>query len=292
MAYGKHSLTRSRWRVLAHSLRRNRGAMAGLMVILLLTAGACLAGFLFDYDTDIVGLNISEKLIPPCREHWFGTDDLGRDLFARVLYGTRYSLSIGFAATIFSLAVGGLFGVVSGYIGGMTDEVVMRLNDILSAVPAIMLGIVIAAALGGSAGNLILAIGLSGTPQFVRITRAAVLTARSQDYVEALRCSGLPEWRILFLHILPNCMSPVIVQVSLRIAASIIAISSLSFLGLGVPVPAPEWGNMLNQGRQFIRMAPYMTFFPGLAILITVLAFNLFGDGLRDALDPKLMYRR
>ena len=292
MANGKDSITRSRWRVLAHSLRRNRGAMAGLMVILLLIAGSCLAGFLFDYDTDIVGLNISEKLIPPCMEHWFGTDDLGRDLFARVLYGTRYSLSIGFAATVFSLAVGGLFGVVSGYIGGMVDEVVMRLNDILSAVPAILLGIVIAAALGGSTGNLILAIGLSGTPQFVRITRAAVLSARSQDYVEALRCSGLSEGRILFLHILPNCLSPVIVQVSLRIAASIIAISSLSFLGLGVPVPAPEWGNMLNQGRQFIRKAPYMTVFPGLAILSTVLAFNLFGDGLRDALDPKLMHRR
>lgn len=278
--------------MVAHSLRRNKGAMAGLIVILLLIAGSYLADFLFDYDTDIVGLNIAEKLIPPCREHWFGTDDLGRDLFARVLYGTRYSLSIGFAATVFSLAVGGLFGVVSGYIGGMVDEVVMRLNDILSAVPAILLGVAIAAALGGSTGNLILAIGLSGTPQFVRITRAAVLAARSQDYVEALRCSGLSEGRILFWHILPNCLSPVIVQVSLRIAASIIAVSSLSFLGLGVPVPAPEWGNMLNQGRQFIRTAPYLTVFPGLAILSTVLAFNLFGDGLRDALDPKLMYRR
>ncbi len=266
--------------------------MAGLSVILLLVAVSCLADYLFDYDTDIVGLNIAEKLIPPCREHWFGTDDLGRDLFSRVLYGTRYSLSIGFAATVFSLIVGGLFGAVSGYVGGLIDEIIMRLNDILSAVPAILLGVVIAAALGGSAGNLILAIGLSGTPQFVRITRAAVLSARSQDYVEALRCSGLSEGRILLLHILPNCLSPVIVQVSLRIAASIIAVSSLSFLGLGVPVPAPEWGNMLNQGRQFIRTAPYLTVFPGLAILITVLAFNLFGDGLRDALDPKLIHGR
>ncbi|MCR5089426.1 MAG: ABC transporter permease [Oscillospiraceae bacterium] len=192
---------------------------------------------------------------------------------------------------LLSLVSGVLLGSAAGFYGRTADNVLMRLNDILSAIPAILLGVMIAAALGGSTGNLILATGLSGIPQFVRITRAAVLSARQEDYVDALIASGMSGKRIVFLHILPNCLSPIIVQATLRIASAIIAISSLSFLGLGIPLPAPEWGNMLNQGRQFVRTASYITIFPGLAILLVVLAFNLLGDGLRDAMDPKLRRR-
>ena len=278
----------SQIRIILHNLRKNKGAMIGLAIITVLVLVSCFADVLFDYDTEIAGLNIAEKLIRPCKEHIFGPDDLGRDIFKRVLYGARYSRGVGFAATRIGMVVGVVFGAIAGYYCGLAEDIIMRCNDVLSAVPSILMGIVIVSALGASTFNLMLAIGITSVPQFVRITRAAVLSVRNQEYVEALKATGMSEARIIAFHIIPNCMSPIIVQITLRIASAIIATSSLSFLGLGVPVPAPEWGSMLNLGRSYVRTASYLTIFPGIAILITVLAFNLLGDGLRDALDPKL----
>ena len=271
-----------------HNLSKNKGAMAGLVLIAVICLVAIFADFLSDYEEVVVKVNLSQKLIAPCLEFPCGTDNMGRDILARIVHGARYSLAVGLAATVFGLVVGVFFGAIAGYYGGTLEDVIMRANDILSSIPAILMGIVIVSALGVSLPNLMMAIGITSVPQFVRITRASVLTVRNQEYIEALHATGLSEARIIGLHVLPNCLSPIIVQITLRIGSAVIAASSLSFLGLGVPAPAPEWGAMLSVGRQFIRTASYMTIFPGLAILITVLAFNLLGDGLRDALDPKL----
>ncbi len=268
--------------------RRNKGAIVGLVLVAILVFCALFADVLVDYDNDVTGINISQKLIRPCRAHPFGTDDLGRDILCRVLYGTRYSLSIGFMAVIIGMAIGVTFGAIAGYFSGLAEDIIMRLTDILGAVPSTLMGIVIVSALGASTFNLMLAIGITSIPEFVRITRATALSVSRQDFVESGRAAGFSQKRIIFFHVLPNCLSPIIVQTTLRIASAIIAASSLSFLGLGVPVPAPEWGAMLSIGRQYIRTYPHLTLFPGLAIMITVLAFNLLGDGLRDALDPKL----
>ena len=271
-----------------HNLAKNKGAMAGLVLIAVIGLVAIFADFLYDYEEVVVKVNLSQKLIAPCLEFPCGTDNMGRDILARIVHGARYSLAVGLAATVFGLVVGVFFGAIAGYYGGTLEDVIMRANDILSSIPAILMGIVIVSALGVSLPNLMMAIGITSVPQFVRITRASVLTVRNQEYIEALHATGLSEARIIGMHVLPNCLSPIIVQITLRIGSAVIAASSLSFLGLGVPAPAPEWGAMLSVGRQFIRTASYMTIFPGLAILITVLAFNLLGDGLRDALDPKL----
>ena len=271
-----------------HNLSKNKGAMAGLVLIAVICLVAIFADFLYDYEEVVIKVNLSQKLIAPCLEFPCGTDNMGRDILARIVHGARYSLAVGLAATVFGLVVGVFFGAIAGYYGGTLEDVIMRANDILSSIPAILMGIVIVSALGVSLPNLMMAIGITSVPQFVRITRASVLTVRNQEYIEALHATGLSEARIIGMHVLPNCLSPIIVQITLRIGSAVIAASSLSFLGLGVPAPAPEWGAMLSVGRQFIRTASYMTIFPGLAILITVLAFNLLGDGLRDALDPKL----
>ncbi|MCF0237485.1 MAG: ABC transporter permease [Sphaerochaetaceae bacterium] len=278
----------SQMRIIAHHFFKNKGAVLGLIIILIMVFIAIFADVIFDYENDVVGNNIPERLTKPCWEHPFGTDDLGRDIFNRVLYGSRYSISVGFVATMIGMVVGVFFGAIAGYYCGLAEDIIMRLNDVLSAVPSILMGIVIVSALGTSTFNLMLAIGITSIPQFVRITRAAVLSVRNQEYIEALKASGMSEARIIAFHVLPNCLSPIIVQITLRIASAVIAASSLSFLGLGVPAPAPEWGSMLSLGRQYVRTASYLTIFPGLAIFITVLSFNLVGDGLRDALDPKL----
>ncbi len=284
----KRYVRKTQIRIVFHHLRKNTGAMVGLFIILAIVLVAIFADVLFDYDTDVVGIHISQKLLRPSWQHPFGTDDLGRDILIRVLYGARYSVSVGVVATIIGLAIGVILGAIAGYYCGIAEDIIMRFNDILSAVPSILMGIVIVSAMGATTFNLMLAIGITSVPQFVRITRASVLTVRNQEYIEALHAAGISEARIIALHVLPNCLSPIIVQATLRIASAIIAASSLSFLGLGVPAPAPEWGSMLSLGRQYVRTASYLTIFPGLAILVTVLAFNLLGDGLRDAIDPKL----
>lgn len=269
-------------------LKKNRGAMIGLVIVFTIVLSAVLAGALLDYDTDVIGLNMTERLQGPSFQHPFGTDELGRDLFARVAYGARYSLLIGIVSIAISLFFGVLLGSVSGYFGGVIDEIIMRVSDALASIPNILMAIAIVSVLGQGTGNLMLAIGLTNVPQFVRITRASVLIVRNQEYIEASSAIGLSNWKIIWGHVLPNCLSPIIVQVTLRIASAIISASSLSFLGLGVQAPAPEWGGLLAAGRKYIRGYGYLTFFPGLAIMLTVLGLNMFGDGLRDALDPKL----
>ena len=269
--------------------RRNKGAVAGSAIVLVIVFIALFADILLDYDTQVIGQNVADRLQWPNANHWFGTDELGRDIFCRILYGTRFSCSVGLVAVTIGLVIGVTLGAVAGYFGGAIEEIIMRSTDILSAVPNMLMAIVIVSVLGQSIWNLMFAVGITSVPQFVRITRAAVLTVRNQEYVEASKAIGLNNRKIIFRHILPNCLSPIIVQATLRVASAIISASSLSFLGLGVPAPDPEWGALLSGGRKYIRDYAYMTFFPGLAIMITVLALNLMGDGLRDALDPKLM---
>ena len=271
-----------------HQFRRNKGAMVGSAVVFLIVFIALFADVFLDYDTQVVGQNLVDRLQWPSANHWFGTDELGRDIFFRVLYGTRFSCSVGLVAVTIGLLIGVTLGAIAGFYGGWIEELIMRSTDILSAVPNMLLAIVIVSVLGQSIWNLMLAVGITSVPEFVRITRAAVLTVRNQEYVEASKAIGLTNRKIIFKHILPNCLSPIIVQATLRVASAIISASSLSFLGLGVPAPSPEWGALLSGGRKYIRDYSYMTLFPGLAIMITVLALNMMGDGLRDSLDPKL----
>ena len=271
-----------------HQFRRNKGAMIGSAIVLIIVFIALFADVFLDYDTQVVGQNVAERLQWPSARHWFGTDELGRDIFFRVLYGTRFSCSVGLVAVTIGLVIGVTLGAIAGFYGGTLEEVIMRSTDILGAVPNMLMAIVIVSVLGQSIWNLMLAVGITSVPQFVRITRAAVLTVRNQEYVEASKAIGLSNRRIIFKHILPNCLSPIIVQATLRVASAIISASSLSFLGLGVPAPSPEWGALLSGGRKYIRDYSSMTLFPGLAIMITVLALNMMGDGLRDSLDPKL----
>lgn len=271
-----------------HQLKKNKGAMLGLFLIIVIFLATVGANVFLDYEEQVIGMNIVERLQGPSLKHWMGTDDMGRDIFLRILYGAKYSLSVGVVAVLIAVVIGVPLGAFAGYFGGILEDIIMRVTDIFAAVPNILMAIVVVSALGQGMGNLMLAVGLCSIPQFVRITRASVLTVRDQEYVEAARAVGRSELQIIFGHVLPNCLSPIIVQTTLRIASAIITAAALSYLGLGVVPPAPEWGAMLSYGRNFIRGYSYMTLFPGLAIMITVLALNLLGDGLRDALDPKL----
>lgn len=282
--YKGRSLAQETWR----RLLKNKGAVVGMIFMVLLLILALSGDFLYDYDTEIIGMNMSEARLAPSAEHFFGTDQLGRDVFSRIVYGTRYSLIIGVGSVAVGLIVGLITGSLAGFYGGMWDQLVMRANDILYSIPNIMLAVVIVQVLGTSVLSLVIALSISSATSFAKITRAAVMTIRGQEYVESVYAMGLPTWKIILRHIIPNCLSPIIVQVTLAIGSNIIAASSLSFLGVGVPIPTPEWGTMLSDGRQFIRSEPWMCVFPGIAIMLTVLALNLMGDGLRDALDPKL----
>ncbi|MBE6970501.1 MAG: ABC transporter permease [Ruminococcaceae bacterium] len=268
--------------------KQNPGAVLGLIIVIGLVIAAISSGIVFDYETEIIGNNVIERLQRPSMAHWFGTDELGRDVFARTMYGARYSLAIGVVAVIVSLVAGVTLGAVAGFAGGAVENIIMRIMDIFAAIPSILMAMAIVSALGQSAIILMIAVGVTSVPSFATITRAAVLQVRNNDFVEAARAIGMPNWKIVVKHILPNSLAPILVQATLRIGNAIISASGLSFLGLGIPLPAPEWGGMLSNGRKYIRDYPYMTIFPGLAILITVIAFNLIGDGVRDALDPKL----
>lgn len=271
-----------------YRLRKNKGAMVGLVITVCIILLAVFADVIFDYDTQIAGMYPAERLQHPSLEHPFGTDQMGRDMFCRVLYGTKYSFAIGVISTIMCTILGIIIGSLAGYLGGTFDDIVMRIIDIVSSIPSMLMGMLIVSAMGASMMTLIIAFGVAGTPSLARITRASVMTVKNQEYVEAARASGLRESKIIISHILPNCLSPIVVTMTLQVALAIIAASSLSFLGLGVPVPSPEWGALLSAGRQYIRDYSYMCMFPGLAIVVCVLALNLLGDGLRDAMDPKL----
>ena len=282
--YKRRSQLQETWR----RFRKNKGAVVGLCMITAIAVLAIAAGFIFDYDTQVVGGELTERLQAPSLEHPFGTDEMGRDLLIRVIYGARYSLAVGVVAVAISIVIGVSLGAAAGYIGGVFENVVMRICDIFIAVPNILLAIAIVSALGQSTVNLMVAVGICSAASFTQVSRAAVLTVRSNEYIEAARAIGAGNLRIVASHILPNSLAPIIVQATLRVGASIISASSLSFLGIGIPLPAPEWGAMLSGGRQYIRDYSYITLFPGLAIMLTVVSLNLVGDALRDSIDPKL----
>lgn len=284
----KHVKRRTMFQETWRQLMRNRGAIIGMVFLVVLVAAALLSPIIFDYSTDVIGQNMKERLLAPCASHWFGTDEYGRDLFARVVYGARYSLVIGVGSVLIGLVVGTILGSCAGFYGGTVDSLIMRGIDIFYSIPNIMTAVVIVSLLGTSTVNLMIALAFSCASSFARIVRASVMTIRDQEYVESSYAMGLPTWKIIIKHILPNCLSPIIVQITLLIGTTIISASSLSFLGIGVPAPAPEWGALLSAGRGHIRDASYMCIIPGLAIMFTVLALNLLGDGLRDALDPKM----
>ena len=279
---------RSQGREIWSRLKKNKGAMVGLVIIVIISLLACTVDLFIDYDTQIASMDASNRFVEPCLKYPFGTDNMGRNLFLRVIYGTKYSLLIGITGTLFSSAVGIFLGLMAGYYSGLIDDFIMRIIDIIQAIPAVMLGIVIVSSFGANMTNLIIAIGIAGVPYLTRITRAAVLTVKNNEYIEAAKAIGLSKPAMMVKHILPNCVSPILVAMTMQVAEVILAASSLSFLGLGVPVPSPEWGSLLSAGRSYIASQPYLCLFPGLAIVITVLAFNLFGDGFSDALDPKL----
>lgn len=268
--------------------KKNTGAVIGMVILCMFIVIAIASSFIWDYETDITGLNASERLLKPCLKHLFGTDHMGRDLLARVFYGTRYSLLIGFGSTAISTFFGIIFGAVAGYYGGKTENIIMRIVEILLMIPNMLLTIVIVSAFGISLGNLLLAQGLATIPHFTRNARAAIMTVRDNEYIEAARAMGVSDIKIIAKHVIPNALSPILVQVTSRVGGCIAGAAAFSFLGLGVPIPTPEWGAMLSDARNNMREYPHLVIFPGLAILILVLAINQIGDGLRDALDPKL----
>jgi peptide/nickel transport system permease protein len=266
-------------------LRRRKSAILGLVVIALFLVLAVFAPLLAPYDPTQQSWTAIRK--PPSLQHWFGTDESGRDLFSRVIFGARASLMAGVVSISIALGLGVPVGLLAGYGGKWTDALISRMTDAMLACPFLILAIALAAFLGPSLQNAMIAIGLTATPIFIRLTRGQVLAVKVEDYVEAARAVGNPPMRIAFKHILPNILPALIVQATISVATAIIAEASLSFLGLGQQPPAPSWGSMLNTAQRFLINAPWMAVWPGLAIFLVVLSFNLVGDGLRDALDPK-----
>jgi peptide/nickel transport system permease protein len=277
---------RSLLRVRLRRMRRHHGLMLGGALLLLMVGLAIGAPLIAPYDP--LEVDTTAILSPPGAKHLLGTDTLGRDLFSRVIYGGRISLRLGLISVVISLVFGVALGVLAGYFGGRVDEVIMRFVDVLLAFPGLLLAMLAVFALGIGLTNAMIAVGISAIPVFARITRGEVLSARENLYIEAARAIGAPERVILWHHLLPNIITPNIVLTTLRIGSAIIFGASLSFLGLGAQAPAPEWGLMLSQGRGFLAVAWWLSFAPGLAIFLVVMASNLFGDGLRDLLDPRL----
>ncbi|WP_127538111.1 nickel transporter permease [Paenibacillus illinoisensis] len=275
------------WRKAWRTFRRNRLALAGLIIIVFFILLAFLAPYIspYDYKEQV----LTDRLQAPSAEHWFGTDDLGRDVFSRVLHGARISLWVGFFSVIGSIIAGALLGLVAGFYGKWADMLISRLFDILLAFPGILLAIAIVAILGPSLQNALLAIAIVNIPTYGRLVRSRVLSLRQEEFITSARTLGANNMRILFRHILPNSLTPLIVQGTLGIGTAIIEAAALGFLGMGAQPPDPEWGKMLSDSRQFLQKAPWTLIFPGLSIMLTVLGFNLLGDGLRDTLDPKMV---
>jgi peptide/nickel transport system permease protein len=266
-------------------LWRRKGAMVGLVFVLLFIVMAVFAPIFAPYDP--VETSWSAVRTAPSQMYWFGTDEIGRDVLSRVIWGARASILAGLVSVTISMALGIPIGLIAAYVGGWTDAVISRFTDAMLAVPFLILAIALSAFLGPSLNNAMIAIGVSAMPVFIRLTRAQAMQIKVEDYVEAARAVGNPHWRIALGHILPNVMPPLIVQATLSIAAAIIAEASLSFLGLGQQPPLPSWGSMLNTAKNYMDNAPWMAVWPGLSIFLLVLSFNLLGDGLRDALDPR-----
>lgn len=269
-------------------LSKNKLAVFGGSIILLFMLVAFLAPFLVPYEPNKT--NLLRRLKGPSAEHFLGTDALGRDILSRIIYGSRYSLVSGFVSVGIAVLIGTLLGLAAGYYGGWLEQVIMRFMDMLLAFPGILLAIAFVAVLGRGFLNALIAVGLHSVPGFARVVRGSVLSVKEREFVEAARAAGAKDGRIIFKHIFPNIITPVIVMATMRLGATILAAAGLSFIGLGAQPPMPEWGAMLAEGRSYLRSAPHITTFPGIAILMTVVGFNLFGDGIRDALDPKLKY--
>jgi peptide/nickel transport system permease protein len=266
--------------------RRNKRGLVGLIILLVLMLAGLFAPVISPYQPNAQSLN--ESFLPPGAAHPLGTDNFGRDIFTRIIYGIRISLFAGLVAVGIALVIGGILGALAGYYAGWVDNLILRFMDILLAMPSILLAISIVSALGGGLINMLIAIGLSSMPQYCRTLRAEILKIREQEFIEAARAAGASDFSIILRHILPNCLAPLIVRVTMGMAGAILSCASLSFIGLGVPPPTPEWGAMLSRGREFIRTYPNMSTFPGLAIMLTIFALNLMGDALRDAFDPKM----
>ena len=267
-------------------LKKNKAAMLGLIVIILLIMCSVFAPFIapYGYDDQL----LSRRFIFPCKAFPFGTDNLGRDILSRVIYGSRISLAVGLVSVSISVVFGTVLGSVAGYYGNVTDNIIMRAIDIVLSIPSILLAISIAAMLGQGLFNLMIAIGVSEIPRYARVGRAQILSVKDQEFVEAARAVGAGDLHIILFHILPNCLAPMIVQATIGVATAILDAAGLSFIGLGLQPPIPDWGGMLSAGRQYIRDYWYIVTFPGLMIMMTIYSLNLFGDGLRDALDPRL----
>ncbi|WP_229704035.1 nickel transporter permease [Caldalkalibacillus thermarum] len=278
----------SPWRDVFRSLRRNKLAMVGAGIILFFVLLALTAPFITSYEYH--EQDMMNRLQPPSSEHWFGTDDFGRDIFTRIVYGARISLQVGFFAVTGALVFGTLLGMLAGYYGGWVDMLISRLFDIMLAFPAILLAIAIVAILGPSLENALIAIAIVNIPIFGRLVRSKVLSLKEEEFVMAAKAQGMRNSQIIVQHILPNSLAPIIVQASLGFGTAILEAAALGFLGLGAAAPTPEWGKMLSDSRAFIQSAPWTVLAPGLSIMLLVLGFNLIGDGLRDALDPKLKH--
>lgn len=278
----KRSKLQETWR----RFRKNGRAVVGLCIVIILVLCAVLAPIISPYEPN--AQDPRNRLQGPSAGHWFGTDELGRDILSRIIYGARISMSVGLIAICISLIGGVTLGAIAGYYGGTIDNIIMRCMDVLLSIPTILLNISIVAALGSGLQNVMIAIGVSSIPGYCRIVRASILSLRDQDFVEASRAAGANDFFLITRHILPNCLAPLIVQATLRIGAAILSCASMSFLGLGIVPPTAEWGSMLSTGRDFLRDTPHVCIFPGLAIMAAVFSMNLVGDGLRDALDPKL----
>ena len=267
--------------------KKNKTAMLGLVILTVIVLTAIFADLIVPY-AKCIEQNGIDRLQTPNANHWFGTDELGRDLFSRVVHGSRYSLFVGVVTSLIALVIGAILGASAAYFGGMVDNVIMRIIDVFMCVPPILLSLAVVSALGTSLRNLIIAITISCIPGNVRLIRSVVLTVAEQDYVEAAHSYGAPNARIIFRYVLPNAMGPIIVNTTMMISDMILSAAGLSFIGMGIQPPTPEWGALLSDEQSQIFTAPYLLFFPGVFIVLTSLSFNLVGDGLTDALDPKL----
>ena len=279
----KKSKFKETWR----RMKKNKGSMIGLVILIIFALAAIFANFISPEEL-VTAQDAKIRLQTPSSEHWFGTDAFGRDVFTRVLYGSRVSLTIGFVTALFSLLIGGVLGAMAAFYGGQVDNVIMRCMDMLTSIPSTLLALAIVAALGPSMTNLLIAITISSIPGFVRLIRSVVLTVVEMDYVEAARACGTRDARIIYKHILPNAIGTIIIQTTSSISGMILQASGMSYIGMGVQPPQPEWGYMLSESREFMREYPYLMIFPGICVILTALSFNLVGDGLRDALDPRL----
>ncbi|OAS85179.1 MULTISPECIES: nickel transporter permease [Metabacillus] len=274
------------WKEAWRSFCKNKLAVVGLGIVIFFIILAAIAPLIAPYG--FKEQELSNRLLAPSGEHWFGTDDFGRDIFSRIVYGARISIWVGFFSVLASAVIGTILGIVAGYYGKWVDTFISRIFDIMLAFPSILLAIAVVAILGPSLQNALIAIAIINIPNFGRLVRSKVLSVKQEEYIMAAKAVGMKDTRILFRHILPNSMTPIIVQGTLAIATAIIEAAALGFLGLGAQAPTPEWGKMLADSKQYLVQAPWTLFFPGLAIMLTVLGFNLMGDGLRDVLDPKM----